>query len=45
MKWTKEMVHETVMAQRAFFDTGATLSVSWRIEQLQKLKEAVKKKK
>ncbi len=44
MKWTKEMIHETVMAQRAFFDTGATLSVSWRIEQLQKLKEAVKKK-
>ena len=42
MSWTKETIHEAVVAQRSFFETGITLPVSWRIEQLQKLKNAVK---
>ena len=42
MNWTKETIHEAVVAQRSFFETGITLPVSWRIEQLQKLKNAVK---
>ena len=41
MKHTKESIAAVVAAQRAFFRTGATLSVKWRIEQLKKLKQAV----
>ena len=41
MGWTKEMVHEAVENQRAYFRTNATLDVSWRIEQLKKLKAAM----
>ena len=36
-------IHETVEKQRAFFRTGKTLDVSWRIEQLKKLRDAVKR--
>ena len=38
---TKESINQTVRAQRAFFRSGKTLSVDWRIEQLKKLKQAV----
>jgi len=39
--WTQESVHEAVEKQRAFFASGRTLDVSWRIEQLIRLKIAV----
>ena len=38
---TPERIHEIAAAQRAFFRTGATLDVDWRIAQLKKLKEAI----
>ena len=40
--WDKEFVHSIVEKQKAFFATGTTLDVSWRIEQLKKLREAVR---
>ena len=39
--WNKELVHSAVEDQKAFFATGATLDVSWRIEQLKKLRESI----
>ena len=39
--YTQETVHEIVQKQRQFFRTGVTLDVSWRLEQLKKLKQAV----
>ena len=41
MEWTKEKIHKIVKRQRAFFKTGRTLDVSFRIRQLKKLKEAM----
>ena len=41
MAYTQETVHEIVEKQRAFFRTGATLDVNYRIEQLKKLRKAV----
>ena len=41
MAHTQKTVHEIVERQRAFFRTGATLDVDFRIEQLKKLKQAV----
>ncbi len=41
MAYTQETVHAIVEKQRAFFRTGATLDVNWRIEQLKKLRQAV----
>ncbi len=41
MAWTQETVHALVEKQRAFFRTGATLDVNFRIEQLKKLRQAV----
>ena len=41
MEHTQASVHARVSAQRAFFRTGATLDVSWRIRTLKKLKQAV----
>ncbi len=40
--WTQETIHAIAAAQKEYFATGATLSVSWRIEQLKKLRAAVK---
>ena len=40
--WTEQAVADVVEAQRAFFATGATLDVSWRIEQLKRLRRAVR---
>ena len=34
-------IHEIVEAQRRFFRTGATLPVSFRVEMLKKLRDAV----
>ncbi|MBR3504164.1 MAG: aldehyde dehydrogenase family protein [Clostridia bacterium] len=41
MPYTEEAVHGIVQKQRRFFQTGATLDVNWRIEQLKKLRQAV----
>ena len=40
--WDKESVHSVVEAQKDFFASGTTLDVSWRIEQLKKLRDSVK---
>lgn len=41
MSYTQETISAVVAAQRAYFRSGATLDVNWRIEQLKKLKQAV----
>lgn len=41
MNWTQETVHALVEKQRAYFQTGKTLDVNFRIEQLKKLRQAV----
>ena len=42
MPWTKDSIHETVEKQRAFFRTGQTLDVNWRITQLKKLRDMLR---
>ena len=42
MPWTEASIHETVEKQRAFFRTGQTLDVNWRITQLKKLRDMLK---
>lgn len=37
------MVNELLLKQRAFFHEGETRSISWRVAQLKKLKEAISK--
>ena len=39
--WTKEKIHNTVVAQRKYFKSGETLDPNFRIEQLKKLKNAL----
>ena len=39
--YTEQEIHNIVEKQRTYFRTGKTLDVSWRIEQLKKLKAAV----
>lgn len=39
--WSEESVRQLLERQRAFFKTGTTLDVSWRLRQLKKLKAAV----
>lgn len=39
--WTEETIHRLVARQRAFFRSGVTLDIGWRIDQLKKLKAAV----
>ena len=41
MQYTEAEVHEIVKKQRAFFRTGKTLDVKWRLGQLKKLKDAI----
>ena len=41
MGYDQDSVHEIVDKQRRFFRTGKTLDVSWRVDQLKKLKQAV----
>jgi aldehyde dehydrogenase (NAD+) len=43
MDWTKERIHGAVEAQREFFLRGETLSMDWRIRQLKRLRDAVKR--
>lgn len=40
---TREQIHAIVEAQRAYFNTHATLDVSFRLEMLGRLREALKK--
>ena len=42
MSYTKEDIHNIVEKQRQFFNTGITLDVKYRIEQLKKLKKMLK---
>lgn len=39
--WTQESIHEAVEKQREFFQSGTTLDLNWRIDQLIRLKIAV----
>ena len=39
--WTREGLHTLVERQRAFFRSGATLDVEWRIRQLKMLEQSV----
>lgn len=39
--YTEKEIHSIVEKQRSYFQSGKTLEVSWRIEQLKKLKAAV----
>ena len=41
MEYTKESIHQIVLNQRAFFNTGATLDIKFRKEQLKKLRKAI----
>lgn len=41
MTYSQERIQEIVTNQRSFFQSGATLDVKWRLQQLKKLKEAV----
>ena len=41
MSYTQQSIHAIVEKQRAYFMTGATLEVDFRIEQLKKLRQAV----
>lgn len=41
MAYSINEIQETVEAQRAFFRTGTTLDISWRLRQLRKLRDAV----
>lgn len=42
MNWSENEIKSVVEAQREFFLGGTTLDVKWRLEQLKKLKSAVK---
>lgn len=42
MGYTKEDIHNIVLAQREFFNSNVTLPVKFRKEQLRRLKEAIK---
>jgi hypothetical protein len=40
MSWTKTEIHDLLIRQKAFFQTGKTLSIPFRMEMLRKLREA-----
>lgn len=42
VEWNTDKVHEAVEKQKAFFAANTTLDVGWRIEQLKRLKAAVR---
>ena len=42
MTWTKDRIHGAVNAQRNYFRSGNTLDISWRIEQLKKLRDSIR---
>ena len=41
MDWTQEKIHEIVENERKFFRSGQTLEISWRKEQLKKLRDCL----
>jgi len=41
MDWTQERIHEIVENERKFFRSGQTLEISWRKEQLKKLRDCL----
>lgn len=41
MSYSQSQIHDITEKQKAYFRTGVTLPVSWRIEQLKKLKDAL----
>ena len=41
MSWTKTEIHDLLIRQKAFFQTGKTLSIPFRMEMLRKLRQAV----
>ena len=41
--WNESSIHSVFEKQRAFFRTGKTLDINWRIEQLRRLKTAVQR--
>ncbi|MBQ6454170.1 MAG: hypothetical protein IJJ14_07420, partial [Coriobacteriales bacterium] len=41
MPWTEAQIADVLARQRSFFRSGKTLDVTWRKEQLRKLKAAV----
>ena len=41
MSWTKTAIHDLLIRQKAFFQTGKTLSIPFRMEMLRKLRQAV----
>jgi len=41
LSYTETQIQSVVSAQRIFFNSGATLDINWRIQQLKKLKAAV----
>ena len=43
MHWDAEKIHGAVQAQRAFFRTGKTLDPEWRVEQLKRLRAAIRR--
>ena len=40
--WDKNMVHSATEAQKIFFASGKTLDISWRIDQLKRLRDAIR---
>lgn len=40
--WDKNMVHSAAEAQKVFFASGKTLDISWRIDQLKRLRDAIR---
>ena len=40
--WTEKSIKTLVERQRAFFKTGATLDIDWRIRRLKSLKASIK---
>ena len=43
MSWDSETIHAAVLRQRKFFRSNQTLDLDWRIEQLKKLRGAIRR--
>lgn len=41
MDWTQERIHDIVEKERKFFRSGQTMEISWRKEQLKKLRDCL----
>ena len=42
MTWMKDRIHGAVNSQKNYFRSGITLDISWRTEQLKKLRDAIR---